>query len=129
MHEVHLGDHLFTPTRFFTYILERSILTVFGIGLLYIPYIRSFAFIDRVIDVYLYSVFELEKPPIMLEAGYNLPKKAFFDNIGTILSYAVLGTLFNAFAIGFSLYGAYQIGLMPGIDDDHEKNLGILETV
>ena len=84
--------------------------------------------IDNILD-YLYSIFELEKPPIMLEAGYNLPKKAFFDNIGTILSYAVLGTLFNAFAIGFSLYGAYQIGLMPGIDDDHEKNLGILETV
>lgn len=89
VHEVHLGDHLFTPTRFFTYIL----------------------------------------PPIMLEAGYNLPKKAFFDNIGTILSYAVLGTLFNAFAIGFSLYGAYRIGLMPGIDDDHESKLGILECL
>ena len=64
----------------------------------------------------------------MLEAGYNLPKKAFFDNLGSILTYAVAGTLFNAFAIGLSLYGAYCAGLMPGIDDGHEQALGILES-
>ena len=64
----------------------------------------------------------------MLEAGYNLPKKAFFDNLGSILTYAVVGTLFNAFAIGLSLYGAYCAGLMPGIDDGHEQALGILES-
>lgn len=35
----------------------------------------------------------------MLEAGYFLPKRAFFDNICTILTYAVIGTIFNALAI------------------------------
>ena len=64
----------------------------------------------------------------MLEAGYNLPKKAFFDNLGSILTYAVIGTLFNAFAIGLSLYGAYMAGLMPGIDDGHSQSLGVLES-
>ena len=44
-------------------------------------------------------------PPIMLDAGYNMPIKPFFNNIGTILLYAVVGTLFNTFTIGFSLYG------------------------
>ena len=44
-------------------------------------------------------------PPIMLEAGYFMPARAFFGNIGTILMYAVIGTLFNTLTIGFSLYG------------------------
>lgn len=44
-------------------------------------------------------------PPIVLEAGYFLQDRAFFDNIGTILLYAVVGTIFNAFTVGLSLYG------------------------
>ena len=56
-----------------------------------------------------------------------MPKKAFFNNIGTILTYAVIGTLFNAFAIGLTLYGAYLAGAFPGIDKGFDKNLGVLE--
>jgi len=57
-----------------------------------------------------------------------MPKKAFFNNIGTILTYAVIGTLFNAFAIGFTLYGAYMAGAFPGIDKySGGKNLGVVE--
>lgn len=39
-------------------------------------------------------------PPIALEAGYFLPNKAFFRNIGTIVSYALLNTLWNIGSIG-----------------------------
>ncbi|KAJ7360359.1 hypothetical protein OS493_016991 [Desmophyllum pertusum] len=42
---------------------------------------------------------------IVLEAGYFLQDRAFFDNIGTILLYAVVGTIFNTFTVGLSLYG------------------------
>ena len=73
-----MGDYVFTPTVFFTYIL----------------------------------------PPIMLEAGYFLPKRAFFDNIGAILTYAIAGTIFNALAIGYSLYGAYLAGWLNGINNN-----------
>ncbi|VDN44179.1 unnamed protein product [Gongylonema pulchrum] len=43
-------------------------------------------------------------PPIALDAGYFLPNKDFFRNFGTIMTYAVFGTLWNAFAIGMTLY-------------------------
>jgi solute carrier family 9 (sodium/hydrogen exchanger), member 3 len=43
-------------------------------------------------------------PPIILEAGYFMPNRPFFDNIGTILLLAVVNTLFNTITIGFTLY-------------------------
>ncbi|XP_034290857.1 sodium/hydrogen exchanger 2-like [Pantherophis guttatus] len=43
-------------------------------------------------------------PPIVLDAGYFMPSRPFFENIGTILLYAVVGTIWNVFGIGFSLY-------------------------
>jgi len=43
-------------------------------------------------------------PPIVMEAGYFMPKEPFFENLGTILTYAIIGTIFNALAIGTSLY-------------------------
>uniref|UniRef100_A0AAQ4QE42 Sodium/hydrogen exchanger n=1 Tax=Gasterosteus aculeatus aculeatus TaxID=481459 RepID=A0AAQ4QE42_GASAC len=43
-------------------------------------------------------------PPIVLDAGYFLPGRLFFENLGTILWYAVVGTLWNVLGIGLSLY-------------------------
>ena len=34
--------------------------------------------------------FDLLLPPIILEAAYSLYNKAFFDNLGTILLYALV---------------------------------------
>ncbi|KAM4045008.1 sodium/hydrogen exchanger 4 isoform 2-T2 [Anomaloglossus baeobatrachus] len=48
-------------------------------------------------------------PPIVLEGGYFLPTRPFFDNIGTIIWWSVMGTLMNAFGIGLSLCGICQI--------------------
>lgn len=39
-------------------------------------------------------------PPIALEAGFFLPNRAFFHNFSTILTYAVVGTLWNIGSIG-----------------------------
>ncbi|KAL6724259.1 hypothetical protein Aduo_019163 [Ancylostoma duodenale] len=43
-------------------------------------------------------------PLIVLEAGYFLKNKQFFRNIGTICTYAVIGTLFNTVCIALMLF-------------------------
>jgi len=44
-------------------------------------------------------------PPIILDAGYFMTSDIFCQNIGTILLYAILGTIFNTFVVGASMYG------------------------
>ncbi|XP_011334666.1 probable Na(+)/H(+) antiporter nhx-9 isoform X2 [Ooceraea biroi] len=43
-------------------------------------------------------------PPIILDAGYFMPNRLFFDHLGTILLFAVIGTIFNTLSIGVSLW-------------------------
>ncbi|XP_061217899.1 sodium/hydrogen exchanger 2-like isoform X2 [Neopsephotus bourkii] len=45
----------------------------------------------------------------LAKIGYFMPSRPFFENIGTILLYAVVGTIWNVFGIGFSLYGICQV--------------------
>uniref|UniRef100_A0A182KC99 Sodium/hydrogen exchanger n=1 Tax=Anopheles christyi TaxID=43041 RepID=A0A182KC99_9DIPT len=54
-------------------------------------------------------------PPIILDAGYFMPNRMFFDNIGTILLMAVVGTIFNISTIGASLWACGQTGIF-GVD-------------
>ncbi|XP_071973246.1 sodium/hydrogen exchanger 5 isoform X3 [Engystomops pustulosus] len=51
-------------------------------------------------------------PPIVLDSGYFMPSRLFFDNIGAILMYAVVGTVWNSFATGIALWGVKLLGLM-----------------
>ncbi|XP_032469579.1 sodium/hydrogen exchanger 5 isoform X5 [Phocoena sinus] len=51
-------------------------------------------------------------PPIVLDSGYFMPSRLFFDNLGAILTYAVVGTLWNAFTTGAALWGLQQAGLV-----------------
>ncbi|KAM8946013.1 sodium/hydrogen exchanger 5 [Pelodytes ibericus] len=51
-------------------------------------------------------------PPIVLDSGYFMPSRLFFDNFGAILMYAVVGTVWNSFATGVALWGVHLLGLM-----------------
>lgn len=64
------------------------------------------------IDVFFFYLL----PPIIFESGYFMPNRSFFDNLGTILLFAVIGTFFNCFVIGFSIWGFSQssgVGWIP----------------
>ncbi|XP_070491911.1 sodium/hydrogen exchanger 3 isoform X2 [Chironomus tepperi] len=50
-------------------------------------------------------------PPIILDAGYFMPNRLFFDNIGTILLMAVIGTIYNVATIGGALYLCGMTGI------------------
>ena len=51
-------------------------------------------------------------PPIILDAAYSIYDRQFLDNLGGVLVFAVIGTLFNAFLIGYGLYFINYLGFM-----------------
>ncbi|XP_063041114.1 sodium/hydrogen exchanger 3-like [Engraulis encrasicolus] len=55
-------------------------------------------------------------PQIILDAGYFMPNKLFFSNLGAILIFAIIGTCWNAAAVGLSLWGCYEGGAMGTLD-------------
>ncbi|KAJ8273409.1 hypothetical protein GJAV_G00101300 [Gymnothorax javanicus] len=60
-----------------------------------------------VLDSNLFFLYLL--PPIILDAGYFLPIRPFTENIGTILTFAVAGTLWNVLFIGGMMYAVAQL--------------------
>uniref|UniRef100_A0A3B4AGM0 Sodium/hydrogen exchanger n=1 Tax=Periophthalmus magnuspinnatus TaxID=409849 RepID=A0A3B4AGM0_9GOBI len=55
-------------------------------------------------------------PQIILDAGYFMPNKLFFSNLGGILIHAIIGTCWNAATVGLSLWGCHVGGAMGDID-------------
>uniref|UniRef100_A0A8C3RUA7 Sodium/hydrogen exchanger n=2 Tax=Chelydra serpentina TaxID=8475 RepID=A0A8C3RUA7_CHESE len=92
---------------------ESALLIVLGLflgGIVWAAdHIASFTLTPNVFFFYLL-------PPIVLDAGYFMPNKLFFGNLGTILLYAVIGTVWNAATTGMSLYGVYLSGIMGQLD-------------
>ncbi|XP_060065514.1 Na(+)/H(+) exchanger beta-like, partial [Ylistrum balloti] len=54
-------------------------------------------------------------PPIILESAFCLYDRAFTDNIGTILIFAVFGTIASCSLVGLSLIGLQSSGTMEYI--------------
>ncbi|KAE8597531.1 hypothetical protein XENTR_v10016499 [Xenopus tropicalis] len=101
-----------------TVVPESCLLIVLGLllgGIVWAAdHIASFTLTPTVFFFYLL-------PPIVLDAGYFMPNRLFFENLGTILLYAVIGTIWNAATTGLSLYGVYLTGIMGYLD------IGVLE--
>ncbi|KAL0232200.1 hypothetical protein PCE1_002542 [Barthelona sp. PCE] len=56
------------------------------------------------------AFFVILLPPIIFAAGYNIHRNLFFKNIGTILSYAVVGTFLSTIFTGLLLVAVSKLG-------------------
>ncbi|XP_024115845.1 Na(+)/H(+) exchanger beta [Oryzias melastigma] len=98
-----LGFHLIPRV---SHVVPESCLLIF-VGLLVGGVIKAMNQTPPVLDTKLFFLYLL--PPIILDAGYFLPIRAFTENMGTILVFAVVGTLWNAFFIGGMMFAVCQI--------------------
>lgn len=58
-------------------------------------------------------------PPIIFEAGYSLDRKGFFENIGAITLFAMVGTIISTFTVGILCFYAAKVGMISGIDKEN----------
>ncbi|KAK7114435.1 sodium/hydrogen exchanger 3-like [Littorina saxatilis] len=102
-----IGFHLYD--RLSSILPESCLLIVMGIvvgGILHYTHTANTS--QYVLDANTFFLFLL--PPIIYDAGYHMPLRAFFNNLGTILLLAVVNTLWNTVAIGLSLWAVSYLG-------------------
>ena len=64
--------------------------------------------------------FNILLPPIILDSAYNLYDRDFLSNLTNIVQFAVIGTLFNVFSIGYLLRAFYTSGIMGDFKIENE---------
>nr|WRO44058.1 sodium/hydrogen exchanger beta [Rachycentron canadum] len=98
-----LGFHIIPRV---SHVVPESCLLIV-VGLLVGGIIKAIGEEAPILDSKLFFLYLL--PPIILDAGYFLPIRPFTENMGTILVFAVVGTLWNVFFVGGMMYGVCQI--------------------
>ncbi|GMS94948.1 hypothetical protein PENTCL1PPCAC_17123, partial [Pristionchus entomophagus] len=93
-------------TRFFP---ESSLLIIVGLIIGYFLLISNVDHLQFTLDGHAFFLYLL--PPIIFDAGYFMPNRAFFSNWDSILVFAVVGTIFNTLTIGGSLLALSYSGL------------------
>ena len=69
-------------------------------------------------------------PPIILDSAIALYDDAFLDNFLSILVFAILGTLFNTFCIGYSMFGLAQAGVLGTFETwNSTLNISVTENI
>ena len=89
---------------------------IFGLVIGVIVHFASSTLETTIISFFTPNVFfSFILPPILIEAGYFMPRMAFSVNIVSILTFAVFGTIINCFMLAGSLYGVGLSNLSPAL--------------
>jgi len=69
--------------------------------------------------------FNVLLPPIILDSAFALYDRDFLSNLFSIITFAVVGTLFNVFTVGFTLFGLTSSGILG----EFEKDLTVVQSL
>lgn len=101
---------------------EPIFATILGlIAGLTLTLMKNDKYINNITSAYVTFFLILLLPTIIFErylvylnySAYNMEKKAFFKNLGSILIYAFLGTFLSILVTGFLMWGFSSAGLFP----------------
>jgi sodium/hydrogen exchanger 3 len=107
----------------FRYLHEAGAAILFGLvvgaGIRFLSNVEQ---LKRVVVFDRETFFLFLLPPIIFSGGFNTKQRAFFNNIGSILLLAFVGTIFSAFIIGGMVYGGVATGLIS-------ENISFMEAM
>ncbi len=94
-----------------TLVHESGVAIVLGMAVgLAVANIRTVEELHNLVQFDQSSFFLFLLPPIIFASGYNMKRRMFFKNLGSILGFAFAGTVVNAFVFAGLLY-AFELGV------------------
>ncbi|PAV58005.1 hypothetical protein WR25_13949 isoform B [Diploscapter pachys] len=104
-----LAKIAFNLSRLSHYVPDSALLIVVGILLGLLLHKTQTDLDYYSLDSHTFFLYLL--PPIIFDAGYFMPNRALFESIRSVLLFAIIGTIWNTFAIGISLLIMSNYGL------------------
>lgn len=116
-----VGIHQLRKNKYLGYIPETCYLICLGVLLgVLLEYGFDKGSLVEIINEDVFFLILL--PPIIFDAGYNMPRLAFLENLASILVFAIFNTLLNAILIGGSIYLVYEWGWIEAIYPEASSN-------
>jgi len=121
---ISLGGGYFLKKTRIKFINESLFATIVGLiagGIL--SALENDKYINNITNAYVKFFLIVLLPPIIFESAYNMKKKEFFKQIGTITVFAFLGTFISIIVTGVLFYFSSLIGLFEKVKKYKNKKL------
>lgn len=106
-----MGGHFLKKIRH-KYLQESGLTTLIGVcaGLL-LRFLNIEIYITNLSNHFVRLFMLILLPPIIYESGYNMQKKPFFKNLGSIMMYSFLGTFIAIISSSLMFFYCGQLGI------------------